>query len=348
MGNAVSTKSLDPILRGVSRSFFLSLRVAPRRTRRQLGLGYLFCRAADTIADTRLLPRGRRLELLRAFRAQFGRGARRAEAIRAVRDAVASGAASEAERRLLERLEECFAAYDGLAEADRKLLAKLVGTLTCGMEMDLEVFPPEESGEVRCLETDEDLDRYTYYVAGCVGEFWTELQVAHLPALRRWDLSEMVPKGIRFGKGLQMTNILRDVDRDLALGRCYFPRPRLEAACVALEDLKAGRDREKLLPVLDEYLALTLEEYRDGWAYTLAIPRAAPRLRLACAWPLLIGLATLALLARSPDPYRPGTALKISRKDVRRILVRSALRVFSNRALDRMYRRLESEIGTRA
>ncbi len=346
MGDTAVSRPLQQILRGVSRSFFLSLRVAPRRTRRQLGLGYLFCRAADTIADTRLLPPEERLELLRAFRAHFAGNVPRAEAIRKIRGALC-GAAEGAERDLLENLPGCFAEYDGLSESDRRLLAKLVTTLTRGMEMDLEAFPPEESGEARCLETDEDLDRYTYYVAGCVGEFWTELHVAHLEALRSWDLGEMVPKGIRFGKALQMTNILRDVDRDLSLGRCYFPRPRLEAACASLEELKAGRGRDRLLPILDEYLVITLEHYRVGWDYTLAIPKAAPRLRLACAWPLLIGLATLALLARSPDPYRPGTVLKIRRSELYRILLRSGLRVFSNRALGRIYRRLEAEIGAR-
>ena len=49
----VTSSSLDPVLKGVSRSIFLTLKVAPSPVRRQLGVGYLFCRAADTIADTR-------------------------------------------------------------------------------------------------------------------------------------------------------------------------------------------------------------------------------------------------------------------------------------------------------
>ncbi|HVR74036.1 MAG TPA: phytoene/squalene synthase family protein [Planctomycetota bacterium] len=341
----MTTRSLDPILRGVSRSIFLTLKVAPSATRRQLGVAYLFCRAADTIADTRLLSRETRLESLRRFRAQFEGDAPRLDDVRRIGEETGPPQAVPEERALLQRLPECFEAHARFDPADRARLRKLVTTLTRGMEMDLERFPSEESGETAALETEADLDLYTYYVAGCVGEFWTDLQVARIPALGRWDLASMCEKGIRFGKGLQMTNILRDVDRDLALGRCYFPRPRLEAACVTLEDLRAGRGRDRLKPLLDEYLGVTIAHYRAGWEYTLAIPRSVPRLRLACAWPLLIGLRTLGLLAAAEHPYAPGAVLKVPRREVRSILRRSALKVFSDRALTRMYRELEREIA---
>jgi farnesyl-diphosphate farnesyltransferase len=345
MFGPVTTGSLDPILRGVSRSIFITLRVAPRAVRRQLGVAYLFCRAADTIADTRLLSRDSRLEQLQRFRAQFESDVPRGEELERIASEVGAPQAIPEEKALLLRLQECFAAYGRFEDRDRALIRKLVTTLTRGMEMDLRSFPPEESGEIKALERDEDLDLYTYYVAGCVGEFWTELQVAHIPALSSWRLPQMRELGVRFGKGLQLTNILRDVDRDLSMGRCYFPRPRLKAACVSPEDLKCGRGRERLEPVLDEYLELALDHYRAGWEYTLAIPRRVPRMRLACAWPLLIGLATLALLAKAPNPYAPGTLHKISRKDLRRILRQSTLRVFSNRALDILYRRMEREVS---
>ncbi len=341
MPRPVTTRSLDPILRGVSRSIFLTLRAAPRAVRRQLGIGYLFCRAADTVADTRLVTRELRLEKLRRFRGLFGDGGGAKDDLEWIATGIQDVQAIPEERELLARLEECFDAYRLLPEQDRGLVARLVTTLTRGMEMDLERFPPEESGRTGCLETDDELDLYTYYVAGCVGEFWTDLCVAHLRPLHGWNLPRMRELGMRFGKGLQLTNILRDVDRDLAIGRCYFPRPRLEAAGVSPDGLRAGEGRDRLRPVLAGYLEKTLGHYKAGWEYTLAIPRRVPRLRLACAWPLLIGLATLRILARSADPYAPGTVRKISRRELRSILLGSSLRVFSNRALDRMYRAME-------
>ncbi|HEV3409557.1 MAG TPA: squalene/phytoene synthase family protein, partial [Chthoniobacterales bacterium] len=41
-----------PILRSVSRSFYLSIRLLPRRLRDPIALAYLLARATDTIADT--------------------------------------------------------------------------------------------------------------------------------------------------------------------------------------------------------------------------------------------------------------------------------------------------------
>lgn len=340
MFGTLTTPRLDAILRGVSRSFFLTLQVAPAATRRQLGLAYLFCRAADTIADTRLLSPARRLESLRSFRAQFESGTCSADELARISSQVGAPQKILAEQELLRQLPECFAVHARLAASDRQLIDKLVTTLTRGMEMDLEYFPPEESGETRALASDSELDLYTYYVAGCVGEFWTDLQAAHLPALARWDLPRMRQLGIRFGKGLQMTNILRDIDQDLALGRSYVPRPRLEAAGIDLVELRAGEQRRRLKPILNDLLALTVEHYRAGWEYTLEIPRRALRLRLACAWPLLIGLRTLAILAAADNPHAPGTIHKVPRHEVRSILRRSFLRIASNRRLDALFREL--------
>src|SRR5215831_11546936 len=46
----------DSLLRQVSRSFYLTLRVLPGRIRSQIGLAYLLARTTDTIADTELIP----------------------------------------------------------------------------------------------------------------------------------------------------------------------------------------------------------------------------------------------------------------------------------------------------
>ncbi len=56
------------LLKRVSRSFYLSLAVLPASVRPILGLAYLFARAADTIADSRLIDREQRITHLLAFR----------------------------------------------------------------------------------------------------------------------------------------------------------------------------------------------------------------------------------------------------------------------------------------
>jgi farnesyl-diphosphate farnesyltransferase len=116
--------------------------------------------------------------------------------------------------------------------------------------MDLAVFPAEGEGGVVALETRADLDRYTYFVAGCVGEFWTQVTVAHLSALQHWDVAAMTLKGVRFGKGLQLTNILRDLAHDARIGRCYLPRVDLAALGVRPEEVLHADTLERVRPLI--------------------------------------------------------------------------------------------------
>ena len=119
----------------------------------------------------------------------------------------------DAETELLRALPDLFGSLDNMSEDDRRNIQRTVDTLVHGMEFDLTTFPAPESGRIGALDTFDDLDRYTYLVAGCVGEFWTDVMIAHDPAVRNWDRERMVELGVRFGKALQMTNIIRDVPR---------------------------------------------------------------------------------------------------------------------------------------
>src|SRR6266576_3062503 len=63
-----SNRLLGPLLKEVSRSFYLTLRVLPARIRPQISLAYLLARTTDTIADTNAASVEIRLEVLRALR----------------------------------------------------------------------------------------------------------------------------------------------------------------------------------------------------------------------------------------------------------------------------------------
>ncbi len=338
----VPLTSIRTLLKRVSRSFYLSLAILPRSVRAPVGLAYLFARAADTIADTRLISRDERLRHLEAFRAEL-----REEGPSRLQDLIGACTGPNphaGERELLRRLPDCFARYRELDKADRDRVRTLLLTITDGMKFDLSTFPGESEGRLIALETRQELDRYTYLVAGCVGEFWTEMHVAHRPRLAAWNVDAMKQQGVRFGKGLQMTNVLRDLARDLRHGRCYLPRQDLARLSLDPKDLLDPAAIGKVRPLIIELLSLTLEHYAVGWAYTLAIPRGEWRMRLACSWPLLIGLRTLGLLAKSPnllDPHRP---IKISRPTVYGILARSLVLVWSNRRLASEAKRLSARI----
>src|SRR5213080_2325436 len=315
---------LGDLLRQVSRSFYLSLAILPRPLREPIGLAYLLARAADTVADTRLIVREERVRHVETLRRASG-GA--AADVAAVARACAPRQAHAAERRLLEHVDEALPA------ADRAEVRAVVATLTTGMVFDLTRFPGEDAASLTALDTLDELDRYTYLVAGCVGPFWTALHVAHRPRLRHWDLRDMSEKGVSFGKALQMTNVLRDVPSDLRNGRCYLTAAELAGLGLVPKDLLEPGVAARVRPLYRRLLATTLDHYDVAWRYTLAIPRLEWRMRLACAWPLLIGGATLAALAAHPDPLAVTAPIKIPRGTVRALLARSALAVWSDTTL---------------
>jgi len=325
---------LGPLLRDVSRSFYLTLRVLPASLRVPVGLAYLLARAADTIADTQLLPPPHRLQLLLAFRAQVAGPAEDAR-LREIEAALTAHQQDSSERLLLQSLVPAVRLLDKLSEADRGEVRAVVTTLTRGMEMDLATFPLENSGKVAALRNMEELDRYIFLVAGCVGEFWTRITLAHTPALGGWDAAEMCARGVRFGKALQLTNVLRDCPRDLRIGRCYFPSDKLAQVGLRPEDLLKAENSARARPILRELLLVALDHYREALRYTLAIPRRCVRLRLACLWPVLIGLPTLGQLARRPDWLEPGRPARVAQGFVNRMLVLSVPGVLSNAVVER-------------
>ena len=336
------TDLVGDLLRRVSRSFYLSLAILPRSLREPIGLAYLLARASDTVADTRLSPRAERLRHLATLRTAYA-GAPDADPA-AVARACAGLQTHAAERELLERVDEALARVAALPERDRHAVRAVLATITEGQCFDLERFPGEDATGLAALDTLAELDRYTYLVAGCVGEFWTRLHVAHRPRLARWDVAAMSASGVRFGKALQLTNVLRDVPADLRQGRCYLPARELAALGLHPRDLLDGARAPAARPLLDRLLRDALDHYETAWAYTLAIPRTEWRMRLACAWPLLIGLATLAEVTRHPNPLAVQRPIKISRGAIRTILARSSLAVWSNAALQREAGRLRTAV----
>ncbi len=333
---------LRSILKRVSRSFYLTLAILPSPLRDLMGLAYLLARAADTIADTGIVARADRLHFLDMFRhaLEYPVSPRLAK----IAQDLTGPHKNPAERELLLHLPESFAAYGALPKEDRYRIRSLLLALTYGMQEDLSLFPGESKKHLVALESRADLDRYTYYAAGCVGEFWTDMVMAHCPAMHAWDASCMRAHGKCFGQGLQMTNVLRDLPRDLRIGRCYLPRQDLAELGLSPEDLLDPANMERLQPLLREMLCITLAHFAEGWTYLLAIPPAEIRMRLACAWPLLIGLRTLDLIQHAPNFLDPRTPVKISRSAVYKIMACSTALAWSDGGLGRYYRVLRRRI----
>ncbi len=334
---------LSDLLKAVSRSFYLTIRVLPKPVREPITIAYLLARAADTVADKSVLPQNVRLDYLKQFQAR----------LRHRETSTVPGAEGRtevepnfdtAESELVDVLPNLFDLVDTISPDEQKNVRKVVVTLIQGMEIDLTTFPPNDSGEIGALETLDDLDRYTYYVAGCVGEFWTDVMMSHLSSLQRWDKERMVELGVGFGKALQMTNILRDVPKDLRIGRCYLPRKELQLIGLVPDDLLSPTSVSQTKPLLAKLLRGTLNHYAAAEQYITATPIQNMRLRLAMIWPVLIGLGTLAMVAKSPDWRDPQRPSKVSRRWVYWMMVRSIPCAWSNSLLKFWVQRLKKSV----
>lgn len=282
------------LLKAVSRSFYLTIYWLPAEMRPGVALGYMLARATDSVADTSTAAPERRAEVLRAMgRAIAGSAA--ADEVAALATTLAGDMAAAqtnpAEATLLQRFADCLAALESFPPEQQACIRKVLATIIEGQLWDITYFQQHDS-----VQSDDDTVLYTYRVAGCVGEFWTELGYAALgarfcdPALR--ELMEQA--GVRYGRGLQLINILRDRAEDSERGRAYL--------CSAPE----------------KWLNRAAYYMNDGLDYCRRL--RGFRLRFAAMLPALIGLKTIALLRRArPEDWRA----KIPRRAVYACMLRA-------------------------
>lgn len=326
-------KQLNPLLKAVSRSFYLTLRVLPAEIRPQIGLAYLLARATDTVADTEIFSWQERLITLRTLRDRI----LGTHELPLEFEELAAQQEDPSEYELLMRIEEAIGLMASLPPRDQERIREVVKTITSGQEIDLERFGPATREKVVALRTHSGLEDYTYRVAGCVGVFWTRMIQAHLFHLAPMYESLLLKNGVWFGQGLQLVNILRDLPRDLQNGRCYFPEDKLAEVGLRPEDLLDPANEERFRPIFDAYLDFAEARLTAGWEYTNALPKKFGRLRLACAWPILIGRKTLDLLRVGPI-LDPAVRVKIPKSEVYNVILLSTLSHPFSGAWNRLYK----------
>ena len=307
-----SAELLGPLLRDVSRSFYISIRILPARLREPVGLAYLLARATDTIADTNSVPVAQRVEMLQQLSAAL-QGDGSENVIVDLREKFSPLQTNESERALIEVLPDCLCLLDKSNPADRADIRDVLTKITRGQMLDLE--RPR-------LTTDAELDEYTYLVAGCVGEFWTRVCCRKIDNFCSRPENEMIELGTRYGKGLQLVNILRDLHVDLATGRAYLP--------------ESPNDWSSFAPVYRKWLAEAERDLDAGMEYVCAINHF--RVRAATALPALIGMRTLSILRAAGDKVLR-ERVKVSRKEVRGVVASVMLTLANRNWLGRMFAR---------
>jgi len=308
------------LLAAVSRSFYLTLKALPVELREPISLAYLLARTADTIADTASVAAETRLDCLERYRVLVNGGTEVQSLAEVLRGEFCPQQSDDAERRLMEKFADGIAWLRTMRERPLAAIRSVLGHIIDGQMLDIRRFPAD--GKLRRLATAQELDEYTWLVAGCVGEFWTQLCASELPTSidPAVTTAQMQEWGARMGKGLQLINILRDIGEDTRDGRCYLP----------CEPDEVPTEWRKWLQTCTEHL-------EHGLSYVKHV--AHGKLRYATALPLLLGIQTVAKMRAAPwDKVLVG--IKISRLDVASILAQAALACRSAEAMEKLYRKL--------
>lgn len=151
--------------------------------------------------------------------------------------------------------------------AQMKIPFSLVSELIEGMRMDVEPYT---------YRSMEDLRRYTYRVASVVGAWITYAFGIRDP----WVLQ----RAHDLGHAMQLTNIIRDVGEDLAMGRIYLPADLMQSKNISTEMLKKlkaqapriGRMPAGYIALLEEIMGEADAAYQRAYE---GIPFLPPRLR---------------------------------------------------------------------
>ncbi|HET6407247.1 MAG TPA: squalene/phytoene synthase family protein [Chthoniobacteraceae bacterium] len=306
-----------PILRSVSRSFYLTIRILPASIREPIGLAYLLARASDTIADSADVPPAERRDDLTRLKAAVEQGGR--DGLAGIQSRIRSSHAGE--NTLMAELDRCLGWLESLGEFDRTQIRAVLAKIIRGQDLDLARF--SDTDRTIALRADDELEEYTYLVAGCVGEFWTDVCLHHLPRYSSLPEQRLRALGAEYGKALQLVNILRDLPADFISGRCYLPA---DETTLALWSLKPSAARESY----SKWVHRAAELLESGRQYVRSLNPA--RLRVGCYLPWELGRETLSLLSEQ-FPLETGAKVKVTRGAVRSALLKGLIAAFSNRPL---------------
>ena len=292
------------VLKGVSRSFYLTIRLLPPKMREPIALGYLLARASDTIADTAAVPPDLREQCLDAFSPALKTAEEREVLQQLIEAEFTAYQENEKEMLLLQRLPDIFSWYDEVPSWQREAIDKVLMYICRGQMQDIRHFSIERHPG---LENAKALESYCFHVAGCVGEFWSEIGQQSMYRFSRLEPEQLKELGGDFGIGLQLVNILRDLPEDYENGRCYLP----------VDD---PRDKEQILEAAREWRRKARNYIESGLTYSHSLRYW--RTRVATVLPALIAIETLNLLDQAGwSELQAG--VKVSRKTVRACLWRA-------------------------
>jgi len=338
------------LLPGVSRTFSLTIRILPERLRDAITVAYLMCRLADLFEDASGLDPRVRIVQLESIGLSLEDATPDPLTMSArINDELAEELDRAAGMRLLVERETVFRAYAALPGAVREVLGRWIQAMALGMASyvgrELRPLPENPAGVRFVLETEDELRRYAYYVAGTVGHLLTELFALELGRRVQPSIEQMRSLATPFGLGLQFTNILQDVAEDRRRGWSYLPEESARRHGTSILDQENPAARGPMLRAIGDLVKEAAAYLDQAIEFTLLLPRTAPRVRLFCLWPTFFALRTLGRIYAEEQVLRE--KVRITRHEVRGMISATSLACLSDRGLGWLYQRERARLTRR-
>lgn len=315
------------LLKHTSRSLYLSAKMLPDSIRPAFSIAYLLCRYADSIADTALLPPQRRLYWIQKYPQMITRpdSALQQQLV----EEISGQSANPYEEKLLKNFPLCLQAFHQLSTQQQEMVLEVAQQVCEGMHIDLSTFPAEESGRIEAFASNEELEHYCHLMGGAPGVFWSKL-ISRTVKIKLPE-NDFLQLGRNIGDALQIVNILRDLPRDLRIGRCYFPLQSLAPFGLTPQDLLNPLHSARFEPVKIQWIYWGLQKLQSAFQYMQALPRMQFRHRAAVAWPVLWTADTLYKVYKETALLDPARRVKIPRRNIYFTLAVSPSLLPSNR-----------------
>jgi farnesyl-diphosphate farnesyltransferase len=276
-------------------------------------ISYLVYRVIDTIEDSSA-PLVRKKEMFADFLSLLSARKQNAAKASECSRELLSSLNYTYEKELLEALPELVNAYRSLPSGAKSRILKWGHVMARGM-YEFQLKP---------IETLEDQNRYSYYVAGVIGNLFNDL--LHFNAIIGVRLKRKLSKFAReFGIALQKVNILRDIAEDISANRHYWPKKLLEKYGLTYSNICSRENREKALAVLREQVADARKYIDAAMQYILLLPKKALRVRMVCLIPLFMAIESYVKCMDNAELFESGKKVKITREQVSEIVAKSGM-----------------------
>lgn len=318
----------ETLLKHNSRSLYLSAQALPRKMRPAFSVAYLLCRYADTIADTHLLPAKRRLYWIEQFPQLIQ--TQDAQQTTQLAKEISGGSENPYEEILIKNLTPCLTLFNQISSPQQTIIMEVLQAVCEGMRIDLNTFPTGQNISPVSLKTDQELRHYCRLMGGRPGLFWSKL-IYHTQRVSMPE-EEFYNLGKHIGDALQIVNILRDLPKDLQLGRCYFPQTDLQAAGLSPEDLLNPVNSTRFEPIKNKWIFWGLSRLQSAKPYFRELSRLHGGQRAAVAWPVLWTADTLYEVYQEKNLLNLQKRVKISRNIIYSTILLTPIILLSNTA----------------